>query len=231
MEKKYSLITGANRGIGFEVAQQLGEKGFTVILTSRNPEEGKKAYEKLKKNGMAIIYHQLDVTDKKSIDELVSFIKTTIKKIDVLVNNAGVYLDEGIRLMDLPFEKFETTFKTNFYGPVQLCRAIIPFMEKHGGKIINVSSGAGAMDSMTARTGAYKISKLALNGFTRILSDETSSELIKINSVCPGWVRTKMGGPSASRSVEEGADTIVWLATQESGPTGKFFQDRKEIDW
>ncbi|TAK05980.1 MAG: SDR family oxidoreductase [Candidatus Manganitrophaceae bacterium] len=227
------LVTGGNRGIGFEVCRQLSRKGMRVVLTSRNGVDGEKAAEILLREGLQVAPRPLDVTDPQQIKAIRSFIEKEFGQLDVLVNNAGVYLDEGVSLFDVPVETVRETMEVNFYAPLAICRAFIPLMLRNGyGRVVNVSSGAGQLEEMDGGTAAYKISKVALNALTRIVASEVSGQNIKVNSICPGWVRTRMGGPAAPRTVEQGADGIVWAATlPDDGPTGGFFRDRKPIPW
>jgi NAD(P)-dependent dehydrogenase (short-subunit alcohol dehydrogenase family) len=153
---------------------------------------------------------------------------------DVLVNNAGVMLDGGgRRIADLSLDVLQATLEVNLYGALRVTQALLPMMRRHRyGRIVNLSSGLGQLADMGSGTPAYRISKTALNAFTRILAAELEGTNIKVNSLCPGWVRTDLGGPNAPRSVEEGADTAVWLATlPDKGPSGGFFRDRKRIAW
>lgn len=230
---RIALVTGGNRGIGFEVCRQLSRKGMRVVLASRNRVDGEKAAEILLREGLQVTPRPLDVTDPQQIEALRSFIEKEFGQLDVLVNNAGVYLDEGVSLFDVPIETVRETMEVNFYAPLAICRAFIPLMLRNGyGRVVNVSSGAGQMEEMDGGTAAYKISKVALNALTRIVASEVSGQNIKVNSICPGWVRTRMGGPAAPRTVEQGADGIVWAATlPDDGPTGGFFRDRKPIPW
>lgn len=228
-----ALVTGGNRGIGYEVCRQLADEGFQVLLTGRSLNRGEEAAAALRSQGLRVEYLRLDVTDRDAIGEAASSVRDRFGRLDVLVNNAAVYLDEGVSVFDVSLDTLRLTMETNFYGPLQLCRVFIPLMQRQRyGRVVNVSSGGGALTGMSGRTAAYKISKTALNALTRILADEVSEYDIKVNAVCPGWVNTDMGGPAAPRSVQQAADTIVWLATLPAdGPSGGFFRDRKPIDW
>lgn len=230
---KVALVTGANRGIGYAVARQLALNDFKVILTSRVPAKGQDATEHLKDEGLDVIYHELDVTDPASVAQLKRWVTDKFDRLDVLVNNAGVYLDEGNLLLDVDDEIVYRTLDVNLMGTYRMCKAFVPMMVTNSyGRVINLSSGYGAMDAMSARTGSYKISKLGINGLTRILADEVDESQVKINAVDPGWVHTEMGGPSAPRTPEQAADTIVWLAmADEYGESGKFWFDRQKRDW
>lgn len=231
--KTIAIVTGANRGIGFETCRQLSQLGFLTILTSRHENKGKAAIESLLQEGGDLIYHQLNVTDLDSISRLVSYIEENFQCCDILVNNAGVFIDRGRSVLDVPLDVLQETLETNFLGALNMCRAFIPFMRKHQyGRVVNVSSGMGSIASMGGSSAAYKLSKLVMNGMTRIMADEIKDTNIKVNTMAPGWVRTDMGGPSAPRSLAQGADTIIWLATlPDDGPTGGFFEDRKPIAW
>ena len=230
---KVALVTGANRGIGYEICRQLGKQGFTVILTSRDEEKGNLARDMLAGQDLNVVYHQLDVTDPFSVEGARAFVDSSYGKLDVLVNNAGVYPDEGVSVMDISLETLQTTFDVNTFGPFLMCKAFVPGMiDQDYGRIVNVSSGAGQITGMGGYTAAYKMSKVSLNALTRIIAGETRSYNIKVNAMCPGWVRTEMGGPAAPRTVVEGADTAVWLATlPDSGPTNGFYRDRQPINW
>ncbi len=237
---KIAVITGANKGLGFEVTRQLAKNGILVILTSRDEQKGKEALDKFKSEGLAGYYHQLDITDQNSINEFVKHMTEGIGKIDILINNAGILPEEGsssqnkvVSIFDIPFENIHSAFNTNTLGPLRLIRSIIPIMSPDG-RIVNVSSTMGQLTHMESAYPAYSISKAALNVVTKIASEELKENTdITVNSVCPGWVKTDMGGPKAPKSIEDGADTIVWLALGANGtnPTGKFFRDREEIEW
>ena len=231
--QKVAIVTGANRGIGFETCRQLSRQGIQTILTSRDESKGQTAVRNLREEGGEITYHQLDVTDLGSISRLKSFVDENFDQLDILVNNAGVFLDRGTSVFDLPLEILQETMDTNFVGALNMCQAFVPFMRKHGfGRIVNVSSGMGSITDMGGRSAAYKLSKAVLNALTRIMADELKDDHILVNTMAPGWVRTDMGGPSAPRSLAQGADTIIWLATlPDGGPTGGFFEDRQLIQW
>lgn len=232
-DDKIALITGGNRGIGYEVCRQLGGLGMQVILTARDRLQGTRAAEALRAEGLAVDFLPLNVTSEAAVVALHAQVQERYGRLDVLVNNAGVYLDEGVSVFDVPMDQFRLTMDTNFYGPLYLCRAFVPLMRRTGyGRVVNVSSGYGSMAEMSGRVAAYRISKVALNALTRIVAAEARGSDIKVNAACPGWVRTDMGGRGAPRSVEQGAETIVWLATLPAdGPTGGFFRDKRLIPW
>lgn len=234
--ERVAVVTGANRGIGFETCRQLAKKKFQVILTSRDESKGKASIEQLQQESLDVLYHQLNVTDPESIAQLAKFIREKFGRLDVLVNNAGVYLDpsgEEGSVFKAKIDTLRATMETNVHGPLMLCQALVPLMKEHNyGRVVNVSSGAGQLSDMHSGYPSYRISKTALNALTRILADELKGTNVLVNSVCPGWVKTDMGGANAPRTPEQGADTIVWLATlPDDGPTGGFFRDRKPIDW
>ncbi|MBC8120408.1 MAG: SDR family oxidoreductase [Gemmatimonadaceae bacterium] len=233
--QKTALVTGGNRGIGFEACRQLAGKGFRVILTSRDEAKGTAAAEQLQQEGLEIMSHPLDVTDPSSIEQIARFVRERFNGLEVLVNNAGIFLDVrgSAGILDLKLDTLHETMETNVHGPVLLAQAFIPTMrERNYGRVVNVSSGAGQLADMNNGYPAYRISKTALNAVTRILAAELSGTNVLVNSVCPGWVKTDMGGPDAPRTPAQGADTLVWLATlPDDGPSGGFFRDRESIDW
>jgi NAD(P)-dependent dehydrogenase (short-subunit alcohol dehydrogenase family) len=225
------VVTGGNRGIGLEACRQLAAGGLGVILTARDVSKAAAAARSL--DSEAIEPEQLDVTDPDSIRALAARLAARQVHVDVLVNNAAILLDEGQSILDLDAADLRHTFETNLFAPVALTQAFVPGMvSRRYGRIVNVSSEAGQLASMSTYAPAYSMSKAALNAFTRQLAAATRGTGVLVNSVSPGWVRTDMGGPSAPRSVREGADTIVWLATLGvKGPTGGFFSDRQPIAW
>jgi NAD(P)-dependent dehydrogenase (short-subunit alcohol dehydrogenase family) len=228
---KTVLITGANRGIGFETARQLATRGFNVVVGSRSEEHGEKAVHELQTIGKASLL-VVDVSDPKSIAMAASKF-ASIGQLDVLINNAGIYPDEGVSILTIPREQMVNTFQTNVFGALGMTQAFLPYLKKSPtARAINVSSGYGQLDSLSANVPSYCLSKLALNGITIMLAEALKEYGISVNSMCPGWVRTDMGGSTAPRSVAEGADTAVWLAANaDQKLTGKFFRDRKEIHW
>ena len=225
-----ALVTGANKGIGLEVVRQLAKEGATVYLGSRDVSKGRKAHEKI--GGLKNVHViQLDVTDIKSIERAVTSIKADQGRIDILVNNAGINYDTWHNALNADLENVRETLETNLFGAWAMIQAVLPIMQESAfGRIVNVSSGAGAISGMSSGTPGYSISKAALNILTIQCAQLINQSDLLINAVCPGWVRTDMGGSMASRSVSKGAETIIW-ATQlpEKGPSGKFFRDKREI--
>ena len=224
-----ALVTGSSRGIGHEVARQLVERKYDVIVTARKGADAARAA----KEAGARYSHALDTSDAKSIDALGGYIESEIGALEVLVNNAAILLDEGESIAGVDPGKFEETWRTNTFGPFLMTQRVIPLLRKSGhGRVVNVSSGAGQLSRMSSYAPSYSTSKAALNATTILFANALRRDHILVNCVDPGWVRTDMGGRSAPRSVAEGADTIVWLATlPDDGPTGGFFHDRKAVAW
>jgi len=228
--QKIAVVTGANRGIGKEIAKELAEKGVKVILTARDPAKGRVVTDRFISEGLDVIFHPLDVTSEESMKTLVDFVQTEFGKLDILVNNAA--LGGGTSSLTIKPGDFRKTFDTNFYGPFILSQMMVPLLKKsHSGRIINISSGMGALNGISGGYAAYRVSKTALNSITAIMAADLSGTNVKVNTMCPGWVRTDMGGAGATRSVEKGAETAVWLALEENIPSGKFFRDQKIIPW
>ena len=227
---RVALVSGGNRGIGLEIVRQLAEMGLTVVLGSRDREQGRAAAAGL---SGSVVVRQLDVADPESVDRLSRSVEEEFGRLDVLVNNAGITNDEGQRGVDADLERVREALETNLLGAWRLCEAAIPLMRRHGyGRIVNISTGMAALEDMGGGSPGYRVSKTGLNALTRILASELRGSGILVNSVCPGWVQTDMGGSSAPRPVEEGADTPVWAATlPKGGPTGGFFRDRRQIAW
>lgn len=224
-----ALVTGGNRGIGLEACRQLAQSGLCVVLAARNSEKGEDAARKLRDGGLEVTSEQLDVADSQSVEDCVRRLADAGTEIDVLVNNAGVYPTEGV--FSVNEETFETALEVNTVGPFRTCRALVPGMTQRGyGRVVNVSSGGGSFGEGLG-SAAYVVSKAALNALTVKVSQAVHGD-VKVNAMCPGWVRTNMGGPGAPRSLEEAADTLVWLATLlADGPNGGFFRDREPIPW
>ena len=229
---KNVLITGANRGIGFEIARQLVKKDFHVIMTGRNEIKLSEALNKIKNEPASAEMLLMDVSDSSSISQAAQILSKRKMRIDVLINNAGILFRQDRSLLNEEIALIEKTLNTNAYGPLKVIRGILPLMVKPG-KIINISSGGGSMsDPVGGWSPAYCVSKTLLSSITRQLAYELVGQNISVNAVSPGWVKTGMGGFFAKRSVEKGAETIVWLATEAPQQlTGKYFKDKKEILW
>jgi NAD(P)-dependent dehydrogenase (short-subunit alcohol dehydrogenase family) len=228
-ESHTALVSGGNRGIGLEVCRQLGALGHRVLLGAREPAKGEAAAASLRARGLDVTSVALDVADPDSVARLAA----VRPEVDILVNNAGVYLDEGRRPLELDEAVLRDTLEVNLLGAFRLCRAFVPGMAARGwGRVASVSSGMGQLADMGGGSLAYRLSKTALNALTRVLAQEVDGRQVKVNAACPGWVRTDMGGAHAPRPVEQGADTVVWLATlPEDGPTGGLFRDKRPIPW
>ena len=240
---KTALITGANKGIGHEVARQLAAKGFHVFVGARNAKAGRKAAKEIAKKcharsattlqaGGKATFLEIDVADNDSVTTAALEFSKIEAHLDVLVNNAGIIVDGDNAILDISDDLFRKTLETNTLGALRVTRAFVPLLRKSEvPRVINVSSGGGQLSGgADGWAPAYCVSKTALNGITVQLA--AALPTFAVNSVCPGWVRTDMGGENASRSVEEGADTIVWLASEAPQDlTAKFLRDRKEIPW
>jgi len=231
-DKPVIVVTGGNRGIGFEICRQLAGRGAQVILTARQPEAGIEAVKKLAAQQLSAEFHPLNVTDSRSAAALRDHVERAFGRLDVLINNAGIYPKEDSSGLDVSLETVRTTLETNTLAPLYLSQTMAPLLKRRrGARIINVSSGLGALSEMQGDHVAYRISKTALNAVTAILAAELRS-VVAVNSVCPGWVRTDMGGPNAERDVSQGAAGAVWLALDApQSLTGKFVRDRDVIPW
>ena len=228
-----ALVTGANRGLGREIARQLLARDLRVVLTGRDEAATHRVLEALGAAGKNALAVRLDVTDPASIAAARRTAEEWFGPVDIVVNNAAVLVHENDDLLSIPRDAFRATFDTNVFGSIEVCRVFVPPMAERGyGRVVNVSSGVGQFASLSTYAPAYSISKTALNAFTRVLAATYQSQGVLVNAVDPGWVRTGMGGKSAPRSVEQGAETAVWLATlPDDGPTGGFFRDRRAIPW
>lgn len=233
--QKVAVVTGANRGLGFEACRQLARQGFKVVLTSRDRSKGQTAAETLQAEGLDVIAQVLDVTSPESIEQLRQFLQEEFGRIDVLINNAGIYPESGSSqdgsVLSVGIDTMRTAMETNVYAPLQLSQTLIGLMDGSG-RIVNVSSGMGQLSEMGGGSPAYRVSKTALNAVTTILAAELKGTNILVNAMCPGWVKTDMGGMNAPRTPEQGAETMVWLAMLPDGsPTGGFFRDKQPIAW
>ena len=229
MTARVALLTGANRGIGLAAARELARRGYRVVLTGRDREAVAAAAEAA--GAWPLV---LDVTDAASIRRAREAVADRFGRLDVLVNNAGVLLDEGERGLSVPIAKVRATFEVNVLGALAVAQEMVPLMLAGGyGRVVNVSSIMGQLASAGPGYLAYRSSKAALNMITRVLAAELRGTGVLVNAVHPGWVRTRMGGPAAPLSPEEGARAVVWAATlPDDGPTGGFFEDEgKPIPW
>lgn len=226
-DRPVALVSGASRGIGREIARQLAaDHGYAVLAGARDPEgAGAPDHDE-------ITFVQLDVADQASVDRLAKRVESEPGRLDALVNNAGVY-GSPTGAADYELGEAHEVLETNLFGAWRLSQAVLPLLRQGGhGRIVNVSSGAGQLDDMQGGRAAYRISKSGLNALTRTLAADEAGAGLLVNTMCPGWVRTDMGTSAAPRSVQEGADTAVWLATlPDDGPSGGFFRDRKPIPW
>jgi NAD(P)-dependent dehydrogenase (short-subunit alcohol dehydrogenase family) len=239
-----AVVTGAYRGLGLETVRQLAQKGYRVILTARREAEGRAAAERLVSSGVTsgaasghdVRFHRLDVTAPASAQALRDYLRSEFGRIDILVNNAGIFPDPSptsaaSSIFEAELETIRVAMETNTLAAIQLCQLLIPLMEGSG-RVVNVSSGMGQLSDMNGCCPGYRLSKVALNAVTRIFADELQGTSVKVNSVCPGWVQTDMGGANAPLSVEEGAKGIVWAATlPDDGPSGGFFRHGQPISW
>jgi NAD(P)-dependent dehydrogenase (short-subunit alcohol dehydrogenase family) len=234
---KFAVVTGGNRGMGLETCRQLGRLGAQVVLTSRDLAKGEAAADRLRTEGLDIRCHQLDVADDASIGRLAGLIERELGRLDILINNAGIARgrsetrEQAARTFEATPAGFREVVATNLVGPFVLCQALIPLMQGSG-RVVNLSSGMGQLTDMGSGIPAYRVSKAGLNALTRIFANELQGTGVKVNAVCPGWVRTDMGGANATRSVEESVATTIWLATlPDDGPSGGLFRDRRPIPW
>jgi NAD(P)-dependent dehydrogenase (short-subunit alcohol dehydrogenase family) len=228
--KRTVLVSGANRGIGLAIARQLAELGNSVLLGSRDLKAGEEASKSLRRLGLDVAPVHVDLTVSATINAAINDIAQSGRQLDILVNNAGVLHEKP--LLELTDAQVADSIAVHLTGPLRLIRALVPNMVARGyGRIVNVSSGWGSFAEGMGGPGAYGVTKAALNALTVRLANELPSA-VKVNAMCPGWVRTRMGGEGATRTPDEGADTAVWLATlPDDGPTGGFFRDRKRIEW
>jgi NAD(P)-dependent dehydrogenase (short-subunit alcohol dehydrogenase family) len=226
------VVTGGNRGIGFEVCRQLAERGAQVLLTARDLEAGQEAVKKLAARKLSAQFQPLNVTDSESAAALRGHLERAFGRLDVLINNAGIFSKQDGPGLDVKLETVRATLETNTLAPLHLSQTLAPLLKRSGmARIVNVSSGMGALSDMQGGYAAYRISKTALNAVTAILAAELRGA-VAVNSVCPGWVKTDMGGANAEREVSQGAAGIVWLALDApQNLTGKFVRDGEDIPW
>jgi NAD(P)-dependent dehydrogenase (short-subunit alcohol dehydrogenase family) len=240
--KKLAVVTGANRGLGFETCRQLAQRDIQVILTSRDAAKGQAAAEELQGSQLDVKYHQLDVTNPESVEKLAQFIARDFGHLDILVNNAGILLDlvdwaknPSESIFDAKVDTLLKTIETNVCGSLLMCQSLIPLMKTQNyGRVVNLASNQGQFSGNLASTRfpTYGISKVAVNAVTFLFANALKGTNILVNSVFPGWVKTTMGGSNANLTVEEGVETIVWAATlPDDGPTGELFYEKKPMSW
>lgn len=240
-KNRVALVTGANRGIGFEIARQLASEKLTVLIGARHDDKGMEAQKKLAAQGLDVHFVRMDVTDPTTVQAAIGRIKDEFRRLDVLVNNAGIQVDAATGILELNASIFQHTLETNAVGPLLLSQACVPIMmENQYGRIVNMSSTLGSLSDIAnpdsaygqIQSPSYRLSKTLLNGITVLLAKELRGTNILVNSACPGWVRTDMGGGQAPLSPEQGAATPVWLALlPDDGPTGGFFREQRPIPW
>lgn len=238
---KIALVTGANKGLGFEIARQLGKQQIFVFLGARDKKRGREAAEQLRSEGADAHALILDVTHAPSIERARHFIEQEHGRLDILVNNAGIAHDSSLPPSATPLEIIRDVFETNFFGVINVTQALLPLLRKSpAGRVVNMSSSLGSLTLNSDPQWAfskmkllgYNASKTALNAFTVLLAAELRDSDIKLNSADPDWCRTDMGGEAAPNSAAQGAETAVWLATLPAdGPTGGFFNNRQPVPW
>jgi NAD(P)-dependent dehydrogenase (short-subunit alcohol dehydrogenase family) len=239
--KRIALVTGANKGIGYETARQLAGRGLSVLIGARDEQRGAEAAANLRGEGLDVQFLRLDVTDPTTHGPAGTFIETRFGKLDVLVNNAGVFLDGDQKPSNVDMKTLQQTFDTNFFGPISITQALLPLLRKSdAGRIVNVSSGLGSLtqhndpgwEFYSFKILAYNASKTALNAFTVMLAHELKDTAIKVNAADPGYTATDMNDHRGNKTVEQGAAVIVRLATlPEDGATGGYFNDQGVVPW
>jgi NAD(P)-dependent dehydrogenase (short-subunit alcohol dehydrogenase family) len=240
MKERVSVITGGRRGLGFAASEKLARMGYQVVLTARDQAGADAAASKLSAEGLAVRARTLDVASDESDEQFFDWLDGEYGRLDVLVNNAGTIFEntkagEGFEppaVFKVKTAVLKRAFDNNALGAYRTLQRALPVMNANGyGRVVNVSSGAGGLTEMNGGVPAYRLSKVAMNAVTRVFH-AAAGENVKVNSVCPGWVRTDMGGPEATRGVDEGVSGIIWAATLPSdGPSGGFFRDGKPIAW
>ena len=228
--KSRVLVTGGNRGIGLAIVERFAKEGHPVLLAARDLAAGEAEASRLRAQGLDVRALRLDVGEEASLDAALAELDGAAAQVSVLVNNAGI-LPDGT-LLDMPWADVAASFAVNVMGPLRLARGLAPAMAERGyGRIVNVSSGWGSFAEGLEGPGVYGVTKAALNALTVRLASELPLA-VKVNAMCPGWVRTRMGGAGAPRTPEEAADTAYWLGTlPDDGPSGGFFRDRRLIAW
>jgi NAD(P)-dependent dehydrogenase (short-subunit alcohol dehydrogenase family) len=242
--KEIALVTGANKGIGFEIAGELAKSGMHVVLGARNNERGNKAVSELKEKGFDVELLEIDVSKSDSIEKAVDELEKKYDGLDVLVNNAGIlHREEGLgssTVLGVRTDILRETFETNFFGLVDLTQRLVPLLKNsENGRIVNVSSILGSLDLAIEREAegpsgtpfAYNASKAAVNSFTIHLAGALRAYGIRVNSAHPGWVKTDMGTDAATLSIEEGAKTIVDLVLNDKESNSRFIHLGEELPW
>ena len=239
--KRIALVTGANKGIGYETTRQLAQQDITVLIGARDEGRGKDAAEKLKAEGLDVQFLALDMADQSTHKAAHDFIMEKFGKLDILVNNAGIALDMNQRPSEVDMQTIRKTFDTNFFGVISITQSLLPLIRKsEAGRIVNVSSGLGSLTQNSdpgwefypVKLLAYNSSKTALNAFTVMLAHELKDTAIKVNSADPGFTATDMNGHRGYKTVEQGAAIITKLATLPSdGATGGYFDDQGVLPW
>lgn len=229
MNQPIVLVTGGNRGLGLEVCRQMATLNYQVILTARSEEKAINASSTI---GSGVQPLQLDIDNPDSVSAAANFVDKNYGRLDVLINNAGIDYDTDQNVLSADLNRVRRVFETNTLGAWRMTQAFLPLLRKsHNGRIVNVSSGAGALSSMTGGTPAYSMSKIGLNALTQMTAHALKGSPILVNAVCPGWVATDMGGAGGG-PIDKGARSIVWAATlPDDGPSGGFFRHGKRIDW
>jgi NAD(P)-dependent dehydrogenase (short-subunit alcohol dehydrogenase family) len=211
-EKLIGLVTGANRGIGFEITRQLAKNGITVIMTARDPSRGVEARQILVDEGLDVSFQKLDVTNGDEIDELFAYIEKEFGGLDILINNAAIAIDDDFNITEVDLDLVRQTLETNLYGPWRLCQVFLPLLKVHeSGWIINLTSRMGSLDELDGWAPSYRLSKAALNTMTKMMAVELEGSGIRIHAVCPGWIKTELGGEDAPGTVEKPAEFITKL--------------------
>jgi len=230
---KFALVTGGNRGIGNAIVRGLCERGVRTLFTCRNPHDGQLAMMEMAPYARLLDFHPLELSDNQSVEALLNYVRQKYGYLDILVNNAAVNYDSWQRVAKVAMAEVEYTMDVNLLGPWRMCNSFIALLKsRENARIVNVSSGAGAIENLTGATPAYSLSKNGLNMLTISLAADLKDAGIAVNAADPGWVRTAMGGENAPKSAEEGADTIVWLALDASQKlTGGFFRNRTSVSW
>jgi len=231
--RRVVLVTGGNRGIGREVCRQLAAAGHRVILSARSRAKAEEAAGETGIDTDRVIPLELDVTDPGQARRAAGRVRDQAGGLDVLVNNAGIDYDTDQDVLTADLDRARRVLETNTLGAWRMAQVFLPLLrESDHPRIVNVSSQSGALSSQTGSAPAYSLSKAALNALTLQLASRLEGEEILVNAVCPGWVRTEMGGPGAPRSVEEGAASVIWAVTlPDDGPTGGFFRDGERLEW